>query len=157
MSAAYGLFLLGMAARTLLVLACLILGLRLFGKREIGQMNVYDLALVLLLANAVQNAMTRGSGNLTVGLVCATSLVAAGSAASALFVRVPTLEARVVGAPTIIVHEGSLIRDAMRREGVTEDEVDTAIRQHGLRQVSEVRLGVLEVDGSISIVPISAG
>jgi uncharacterized membrane protein YcaP (DUF421 family) len=149
-------FLIAIALRTLIVFLFLAGGLRLLGKRQIGQMNIYDLALVLAVANSVQNAMTAGKGNLAVGMVSAGTLFLVGRALTTLFVRMPRLHDQVVGTPRILINEGRLLRPAMRREHVTEDQVMHALRQHGLRDPDQVKLAVLEVDGSLSIVPADA-
>jgi uncharacterized membrane protein YcaP (DUF421 family) len=144
------------AARTAIVLVALVIGIRLFGRRQLGGMNVYDLVLVLALANAVQNAMTEGSGEVGVGLVSAGTLLILGRALAAAFVRRPALESQVVvGAPTIIASDGQLDPVAMRHEGVSEAEVLAAVREYGLSGLSDVKLAVLEVDGSLSVVPKS--
>src|SRR5438105_15044407 len=92
-------FLVAIAARTAIVLVVLLIAIRFLGKRQIGGMNVYDLVLMLALANAVQNAMTKGSGHLAVGLVSAGTLLLLGRVLGIAFVRQPWLEARVVGTP----------------------------------------------------------
>src|SRR5438132_1417203 len=125
-------FLSTIAARTAIVLVVLIAGIRLFGKRQTGGMNVYDLVLVLAIANAVQNAMTKGSGMLGVGLVSAGTLLILGRALGLVFTRRPAIEARLVGTPTVVVSDGRLDRDKLRREGVTEAELLAAVRQYGL-------------------------
>src|SRR5215472_6772889 len=99
-------FLLAIAVRTGIILVWLFLGLRLIGKRQIGQMNIYDLALIMALANAVQNAMTGGKGDLSVGLVSAGTLLVIGWILSMLFLRLPKLEERVIGTTTVLIHEG---------------------------------------------------
>jgi uncharacterized membrane protein YcaP (DUF421 family) len=141
------------AVRTLIVLLALVVGIRIFGKRDLGGMNLVDLLLVLLLGNAVQNAMTYGSGQLAVGLVSAAALLVADRLLGILFVRQPWVERTLLGGPTIIAHHGRLDAWAMRREGVSEAEVLTAVRAMGLERLNQVRLAVLEQDGSISIVP----
>lgn len=149
-------FLLTIGIRSGLVLLFLIAGLRWMGKRQIGQMNVYDLVLVMALANAVQNAMTAGKGDLSVGLVSAGTLLVIGRALTALFVRRPDVEERLVGTPTLIINDGHLVREHMQREQVTEEQVMTALREHELTDPSEAKLAVLEVDGSLSVVPRDA-
>ena len=144
------------AGRTVIVFAFVVLGLRLLGKRQIGQMNIYDLALIMALANAVQNAMTSGSGLLAVGIVSSATLIVAGRLLTALFLRRPDLEKRVIGSPTILVYEGHAYPDRMRRECVTQAELMTALREHGVCDTDEAKLVVLEVDGSISVVPCDA-
>ncbi|MGH2459424.1 MAG: DUF421 domain-containing protein [Chloroflexota bacterium] len=147
-------FLSVIAARTVIVLLVLLVGVRIFGKRQVGGMNIYDLVLVLLLANAVQNAMTQGSGLLGVGIVSAGVLLLVDRFLGTLFVKRPTLEARLVGTPTIIIKDGQLEPAHMRREGVTEEEVLAALRGYGLNEPADVKLAVLEADGSLSVVPV---
>ncbi len=149
-------FLSTIAARTAVVMFILIGGLRLFGKRQIGQMNIYDLAMVMALANGVQNAMTNGSGNLGVGIVSSATLLLLGSLLSLLFVRLPKLEDRLVGTPTLLVSNGQIFHDRMRRECITETQLMQILREHGLTDVHEVLIAMLEVDGTISIVPKTA-
>lgn len=153
MSESVPFFLSVIAARTAIVVLALLVAVRLFGKRQVGGMNIYDLVLVLLLANAVQNAMTRGSGMLGVGIVSAGVLLLLDRFLGTVFVKRPALEARLVGTPTVIIKDGQLERAHMRREGVTEEEVLAALRGYGVSQVSEVKLAVLEADGSLSVVP----
>ncbi len=142
------------SARTAIVMIVLIVGLRLLGKRQIGQMNIYDLSMILALANGVQNAMTGGRGNLSVGIVSAGTLFIAGYFFTRLFVRIPKLESRIVGSPTIMLADGKLLADRLHREGVTENQLQMVMHQHGLTAYSQVKLAVLEVDGTISIVPV---
>jgi uncharacterized membrane protein YcaP (DUF421 family) len=134
-----------------------IIGLRLFGKRQLGQINIYDLAMIMLLANAVQNAMTIGSGQLSAGLASAGALfVVSGVMAVALY-RSSRLERRVIGSPTLLVYEGHLLPERLGRLGVTDDEVMEALWEHGLDSLSEVLTATLEVDGSISVISTRAG
>lgn len=153
MSKEYAAFLAAIAVRTVIVMICLAVGLRLLGKRQIGQMNLFDLALIMLLANAVQNAMTNGSGNLSVGVVSASALLIAGRTLTAFLLRNPKLEKHVIGSPSILVNNGEFIQDHMKREHITEEQVMAAMRAHSICEVDEVAMAVLEVDGTISIVP----
>ena len=149
-------FLVAVAVRTLIVLLALVIGLRLLGKRQTGQFNIYDLALIMLLANAVQNAMTNGDGHFLVGVVSALTLVLAGWVVSRAFERLPGLAQHVTGVSTLLVNDGQFIKSHLVREHVTEDLIFAAMRQHGICELSEVRMAVLEIDGSISIVPTRA-
>jgi uncharacterized membrane protein YcaP (DUF421 family) len=146
------LFLTTIAARTAIVLLALVVGIRLFGRREMGGMTVFDLVVVLALANAVQNAMTKGSGVLAVGFVSAGTLFVADRLLAALFLRRPIWEARLTGVPIVIAQDGLLERENMYRQGVTEEEVMAAVRGFGLSRLNQVKLAVLEADGSISVV-----
>jgi uncharacterized membrane protein YcaP (DUF421 family) len=137
----------------MVVMAFLFIAFRLLGKRSSAQMNIYDLAMIMAVSNAVQNAMTGGRGELPVGLYASAAVIVLAWALTKLFVKLPNLEGRFVGHPTILVNDGLLLKDRMLRERVTEQELMEVIRQHGLSKLGDVQLGVLEVDGSISIVP----
>jgi uncharacterized membrane protein YcaP (DUF421 family) len=141
------------AVRTALVFAFLVAGLRLTGRRQAGELNLRDLLLVLVLANSVQNAMTQGDGRLTVALVSSGTLLLLGTLFAALQSRHPCWERWVVGVPTVLVEDGRARRRSMRREGVSQNDLLAAVREQGLADLSGVRLAVLEVDGSISVIP----
>ncbi|HEX5438554.1 MAG TPA: YetF domain-containing protein [Gemmatimonadaceae bacterium] len=146
-------FLTVIAVRTIIVLVVLTAGIRISGRRRIGELNLYDLVLVLVIANAVQNAMTKSSGRITVGLVAAGTLLVIGWLVAKAIGRWPMLEGRLMGTPTVVVQSGRLIHRNMRHEGVTENEVMAAARQQGLARLHDVKLAVLEPDGFISVVP----
>ena len=137
-------------ARTGAVYLLVLVGVRLTGKREVGQMTPFDLTLLLLLSNSVQNAMTGPDTSLAGGAVAATVLltlnylVAEVSGVNRRFRRM------VQGSPSLLIHDGQLVLDHLRREHLTVDEVMRALREHGIGSVEEVALGVLEVDGSLS-------
>jgi len=144
------------AAKTTVIYFFLVAGLRLLGKRELGQMNIYDLVLIIVLANAVQNAMVGNDNSLIGGLVAAITLLIWNRLFAVALVRSPKLECAMVGNPTLIVNDGKLIADHMHREGVTRDQVLEALREHGITRPDECKMCVLEVDGSLSVVPKDA-
>src|SRR5258708_21936826 len=146
-------FLLAISARTAIVLVWLFLGLRALGKRHVNPMNACDLAFLMAMANAVQNAMTAGKGDLTVGIAPASTLLLAGFVATRLFLRTPAFEDRILCTPTLLIHDGKIERGLLRREGVSEQDLMRALREHDIPDPSDVRLCVLEIDGSISVVP----
>jgi uncharacterized membrane protein YcaP (DUF421 family) len=139
--------------RSVVIYVGLLLALRLFGKREVGQFTLYDLVLILLVANAVQPAMTGPDTSLAGGLLIIATLVLVNLAVGRLD-RWNVFHRLFAPQPSVIIRDGHYLPDRLRREGVTEDECESAIREHGLSGVSAVRLGVLEPDGSISIVPM---
>jgi len=141
------------AAKTAIVFALVGTGLRLLGKREASQLNVYDLAMLMALANSVQNAMTGGKGNIGVGLVTSSVVVLLAWGLTRLIVRDPGVERLVIGSPTILVHDGRVLADRLRRQRINRDELLAAIRAYGLSDLEEVQTAVLEVDGSISVIP----
>jgi uncharacterized membrane protein YcaP (DUF421 family) len=140
------------ATRTLIVAFVLIVALRLFGKRQLSGMNVYDLAMIMAMANAVQNAMTIGSGRLPAGIGAAGSLFVLCGVLSLLLKRSSRVERNVNGSPILLVYEGRLLHERAAREGVTMDEIMQAVREHGFSSLSDVLIATLEVDGSISVV-----
>lgn len=145
------------AAKTVIVLAFLMLMLRLLGKRQSGQMNVYDLVTIAAVSNSVQNAMTGGRGELGIGLICSTALVISAWGLTRLFVRIPRSQRLLMGVPVVLLTDG-VVQDArLRREHISHEELMSVIRQHGLRGPHEVSIAVLELDGSISIVPLHVG
>ncbi len=143
--------------RTSVVYGGLLLGLRMAGKRELGQMSAFDLVVVLVISNAVQNAMVGPDTSLSGGLLAAATLLVLNRMVAALSLRVSWLEHRLSGSPSLLVHDGRLVYPCLRAEGVTEDEVMQALREHGVGSLAEVQMAVLEVDGTISVVPAGAG
>lgn len=141
------------AAKTAVVLILLFLAFRFLGKRQVGQLNIYDLAMIIALANAVQNAMTAGKGDLSVGITASATLLLVGAAMTKLFMRSKRAERLLIGMPTVILNRGKVLKHRMRRERVTQEELLAAIRQHGLQSPSQVKMAVIEVDGSISVIP----
>lgn len=144
------------AGKTTVVYLFLVMGLRLLGKRELGQMTIYDLVLVIVLANAVQNAMVGDDSTLLGGIVAAVTLLFWNRLLTEALARSPRLERAMVGEPTLIVNDGQFIEDHMRREGITKEQVMAALREHGLDRLEQAHMCVLEVDGSISVVPTDA-
>ena len=146
-----GAVLLTIIVRTAVIYLLVLIGVRLSGKREVGQMTPFDLTLLLLLSNSVQNAMTGPDTSLAGGAVAATTLlilnfvVAEYSGANRRFRKI------IQGSPTLLVHNGEVILPHMAREHVSMDELERALREHGVSSVKDVALGVLEVDGSISL------
>jgi uncharacterized membrane protein YcaP (DUF421 family) len=144
--------LLELVVRGIVIYAALLIALRIFGKREVGQFTLYDLVFILLVANALQPAMTGPDTSITGGVVLIVSLVAANWAVGRLD-RLPRIHRLFTPAPAVIIKDGKYVPEVMQREGVTEDECDMAIREHGLEGARQVKLGVLEPDGTISVVP----
>jgi len=138
------------------IYVALLAALRLFGKREVGQFTLYDLVFILLVANALQPAMTGPDTSVGGGLVLIVALVAANWIVGRLD-RLPHVHHLFAAGPTVIIKDGQYVQPAMRREGVTEDECEMAVREHGMDGIKEIQLGVLESDGTISIVPTGAG
>ena len=142
--------LLQIVLRTGVIYLVVLIGVRLSGKREVGQMTPFDLTLLLLLSNSVQNAMTGPDTSLVGGIVAACTLlvlnylVADVSGMSRRFRRI------VQGEPSLLIHDGQVNEGHMAKEHVSQDELDRALREHGIGDSKQVALAILEVDGSIS-------
>jgi uncharacterized membrane protein YcaP (DUF421 family) len=144
---------LGITARTLIIYLVILAGLRLSGKREIGQMTVFDLVVLLLIANAVQNAMVGPDTSLLGGVIAAVVLLLVNAVVARLRLSSPGLRRLVEGSPTVLILHGKVVPEHMRREGIDQESLLAALREHGVSDISEVDLAVLEIDGSISVVP----
>ena len=136
--------------RTGAVYLLVLLGVRLTGKREVGQMTPFDLTLLLLLSNSVQNAMTGPDTSLMGGAVAATVLLTLNYAVARLSGVNRGFRRIVQGSPSLLIHDGQLVMDHLKKENLTVDEVLRALREHGIGSIGEVAVGVLEVDGSLS-------
>ena len=141
--------------RTVLVYLVILVGLRLSGKREIGQMTVFDLVVLLLISNAVQNAMVGPDTSLTGGILAAVVLLVVNLLISRLRLTSPRMRRWVEGTPTLLILHGKIIDEHLRREGIDEESLMAAVREHGVAEISGVEMGVLEIDGSISVLPVS--
>jgi uncharacterized membrane protein YcaP (DUF421 family) len=127
-----------------------LVGVRLTGKREVGQMTPFDLTLLLLLSNSVQNAMTGPDTSLMGGAVAATVLLSLNCLVGVISGNNRGFRRMVQGSPSLLIHDGQLVMDHLRREHLTVDEVMRALREHEIGCIDEVAVGVLEVDGSLS-------
>ena len=144
------------AGKTSVIYVFLILGLRLLGKRELGQMTVYDLVLMIVLANSVQNAMVGEDSTLLGGIVSATTLIVLNRLLAFALNRSTRLETALCGHPVVLLNDGVVLTDVLAREGVTREQLMVALREHGMDKVEDVHIAVLEVDGAISVVPSHA-
>jgi uncharacterized membrane protein YcaP (DUF421 family) len=139
--------------RTIVVYFVVLLGLRVFGKRQMGQMSIGDLVMILLIANAVQNAMVGTDTSLLGGLIAAVTLLIVNLVVVRSISWSPAGERIFQGEPTLLIKDGSYLEGNIRREGLAREEVDMAIREHGIQDAHGVRLAYLESDGTISVVP----
>ena len=129
----------------------IILAIRLFGKKELAQLSVYDLVFILLISNAVQNAMVGPDSTLLGGLVAAASLFVFNYILKQLQIRFPKFGKAIQGEAVMLVFKGKILSSNLKNAGITEDELMEVIREHGVASVAEVDLAVLEVDGNISV------
>ena len=137
--------------RTAVVYLTVLILLRVAGKRELGQMTPFDLVVILVIANAVQNAMTGGDNSLIGGILAASTLTIVNIAVGRWGSRVPVFRRLVASEPTLLLVEGKPIQEHLDRERVDVEELEMAARQHGIADLKDVAAAVLEEDGSISV------
>ena len=137
--------------RTAVIYVAVLIGMRISGKREVGQMTPFDLVLLLLIANAVQNAMTGPDTTLVGGLAAAGTLIAVNTLVSRAAWKSKKIGRILEGSPTPLIHYGQVLEDNLSREKITLEELDQALREHGVSDHHQVSLAMLEIDGSISV------
>ena len=138
--------------RTLVVYFFVLGAFRLSGKREVGQLAPFDFALILLIANSVQNAMVGSSSSLVGGLVAAAVLLGANFVLGRLAARNRKVERLLRGQARILVNRGHVYHDSLNAERISHEELLQALRENGCATLAECRLAVLEVDGTISVI-----
>jgi uncharacterized membrane protein YcaP (DUF421 family) len=143
--------------RTALVYVVFVLALRLFGKRELGQLTTFDLALVLLAANALQPAITGPDASIQGAVVILATIFILNRFVSIARRRSPLVRRILELPPRTIGQDGKWFPEALAREGLDDDDLAAALREHGLESPAEMRLAVLEQDGTLSIVPTDGG
>lgn len=140
-----------LVVRSIVVFVVLLMLLRLTGKRQVGQLAPNDFVLLLILANAVQNSMNAGDNSLMGGLISAVTLIVLNFITTKLVLNSKKIESLVEGRPQILIKDGRLFQEALSDAGITQEELNGAMRQHGCIDVAEVQLAILETNGSISL------
>ena len=141
------------ATKTLIVVVFLIVAYRFLGKRTAGQLTLYDLVAIVTVANAVQNAMTGGRGEILIGLTTSTVIIVTTWLIIRFTTHWPGLERVALGSPTILIYNGTVLVDRLRRHRLAPEQLDAVIRSHGLVSARDIKLAVLEIDGSVSVIP----
>jgi uncharacterized membrane protein YcaP (DUF421 family) len=137
--------------RPVIVYLVLVVLLRLFGKRELAQLNPFDLVVLLSLSNTVQNAIIGDDNSVTGGIIGAFGLLAINWLVVRTLYNSPRLTRAVEGRSTVLVHEGKINHDAVRRESLTREELMEVIHRQGFEHLSQVRRCVLEPNGSFYV------
>jgi uncharacterized membrane protein YcaP (DUF421 family) len=140
------------AASTTCVYLFVTVVLRIFGRRQLGQLTVLDLVVVLLIGSAVETAMIHGNLSLPAGLTSAATLLILNRAMTTAFLRSDRLSHLVNGGPILLVHNGRVVEEHLRRVGLTRDDLDEGLRSRGYSAPADIREAVLETDGSISVI-----
>jgi len=137
--------------RPVLVYMCLIVFVRIFGKRELAQLNPFDLVVLLCLSNTVQNAIIGDDNSVSGGVIGVLSLLTVNWLLTRLLFRMPKLNQALEGGPTVLIKHGKVDWDAMKKEALTELELKTVLHKQGLGDYSEVEKCVLEPSGNFYV------
>jgi len=146
--------LLSVVMHTAAIYTFLIGMLRFANRRQLGQLTVIDLVIIILLGSAVETAMVNGNTSLQAGITCSSTLLVLNRTVSRLLRRSKHLRHLVLSGPVLLVHNGRSIQEHLRRAGMTDADLMEALREREQTEVADVRFAVLEVDGSINVVPM---
>ena len=138
--------------RAVVVYVALLVMVRLSGKRSVGQFTPFDMILLILLGTAVQNSLLGEDISLLGGVILSGTLIALNHVVGWLAARSRRFHGFVEGRAMQIIQDGVLDKEKLRGEGVSEMDVDEALRRNGLEHVSEVRSGWIETDGNITLI-----
>ncbi len=137
--------------RSVIIYLFIIVAIRLFGKKELSQLSIIDLVFILLISNSVQNAMVGQNTTLLGGITAAASLFIANWILKNLFFKSEKLSSVLQGNPLMLIYQGKVIHKHLEQAKITKEELEAAVREHGVEKVEGVDLAVLEVDGNISV------
>lgn len=140
-------------ARPILVYIFLIVGLRLAGKRELAQLNPFDLVVLLTLSNTVQNAIIGNDNSLVGGVIGATTLLAVNYVVVRFLYNHEKLDHLIEGNCDVLIENGKIRHDRLKEELMTEAALETAAHRQGFASLNDIDRAVLEIGGSISFFP----
>lgn len=143
---------LDIAFRSLVVYIFMLVAIRLTGKKELSQLNTIDVVLILLISNAVQNAMVGNNTSLLGGLAAAAVLFTLNYLLKKITFKNKKIRDFVFQHPEILIHNGKLNFEKLSHLGITDEEIKEAMREHGIEHYKDVKLAIFEVDGNISII-----
>lgn len=138
--------------RSVAVYFFMIIALRIFGKKELSQLNTADVILILLISNSVQNAMVGANTSLYGGIIAAFSLFLINSIFKKVMLKSKFIKELVQDKPEVLIHNGKIEFKTLARLGITSEELEEAMREHGIEYYKDVKLAMFEIDGNISII-----
>jgi uncharacterized membrane protein YcaP (DUF421 family) len=137
--------------RPVIVYLCLVLFLRIFGKRELAQLNPFDLVVLLCLSNTVQNSIIGDDNTVSGGIIGVLSLLIINFLVTRILYHLPKLNKVIEGKETVLIRNGKVDKEALKREALTELDLKTILHKQGLRDYSEVERCVLEPSGNFYV------
>jgi len=138
--------------RSVAVYFFMIIALRIFGKKELSQLNTADIILILLISNSVQNAMVGSNTSLTSGIIAASALFVINLIFKRVMLKSNFIKSLVQDKPEILIHDGIIDFKTLARLGISSEELEEAVREHGVDHYRDVRLAMFEIDGNISVI-----
>ncbi len=138
--------------RSACVYLFMLIALRIFGKKELSQLNTADVILILLISNSVQNAMVGSNTSIYGGLAAAAVLFIINFGLKKMMYEFPKFSDLMQEKPEVLIHDGKLDFKALSKLNITSEEIQEAMREHGVEHFSDVKLAMLEIDGNISII-----
>ncbi|MBK7763762.1 MAG: DUF421 domain-containing protein [Bacteroidetes bacterium] len=140
------------ALKSITVYIFIVIAIRLFGKKELAQLSVVDLVFILLISNSVQNAMVGNNTSLEGGLVAALALFSTNYMFKNFLLKNPRVSDFIQGKAIVLIYDGKVQNHSLQATGITLTELEAVVREHGLEEIEQVMLAMLEVDGNISVV-----
>ena len=138
--------------RSVVVYTFLLVAFRLCGKRQLGQLSAFDLVVLLIISNVVQNAVIGNDNSLGGGLIGATAILLLNLVVAYVTFRFKRADRVIEHSPTLLVRHGRLLRDNLRRERLGPRDLRAALRHHGVVSVRDIRYAFLEEDGHVSVI-----
>lgn len=138
--------------RSISVYLFMVIALRIFGKKELSQLNTADVILILLISNSVQNAMVGSNSTLLGGIIAALALFVINFIFKRIMLKSKFIKDIVQDKPEILIHNGKIEFKTLSRLGITSDELQEAMREHGIERFKDVKLAMFEIDGNISVI-----
>jgi len=138
--------------RSVVVYFFMIISLRVFGKKELSQLNTADIILILLISNSVQNAMVGSDSSLLGGIIAAFALFSINLIFKRIMLKSNFIKELVQDKPEVLIHNGKTYYKTLARLGISSEELEEAMREHGIEHQNEVKLAMFEIDGNISII-----
>jgi hypothetical protein len=138
--------------RSVCVYLFMIIALRIFGKKELSQLNTADVILILLISNSVQNAMVGSNSSLLGGIVAAFALFLINLLFKKTMLHSKFIKEMLQDKPEILIHNGKIDFKALSKLGISSEELQEVMREHGVEFYKDVKLAMFEIDGSISII-----
>ena len=137
--------------RSVLIYVFLVAAFRFAGKRELGQANTLDLAVLLLVANAVQNGIIGNDVSVTGAMIGAVTLFVLNTVVTRTSFRLPWLDRALEGEPTVLIADGKPVAGALRRERISLPELRSIARRQGFPELGAVHSAILETNGTVSM------